>query len=95
MKYLMISMSEMIKCPECGEPITELHQDVRTETTVYSLDSDGNYEAKDFISTYEEIGGFYCPECYEELAETREEAVELLNKSELEIRIEESLKGGE
>lgn len=81
----------ILRCPECGEEIIRLYQDVYTETTVYSLDSEGRFTERNWSEVYDEIGGFYCPECFEELAETKEEAIKFLNKSELEIKIEESL----
>lgn len=83
----------MIFCPECGEEIERLRRNYSTEITIFSVDKNGEAEWKDRFDASESRGGYYCPWCYVELAETKEEAIDLLNGSPLEIKVNRALRG--
>lgn len=70
----------MAICPECGEEIDCL-EEITTGTMRYRLslvNGKEEYDMKDFESDCRGDPTYLCPECYEELPFSTDEAIEFL-----------------
>lgn len=83
----------MNKCPNCGEEIDYLYMEVSTVNEIEAINEDGEINFGGTIEVSEDLTNWCCPDCWEPIAENETEAKKFLNKSELEIKVEEVLNG--
>lgn len=68
--------TKLIKCPECGEKITELNAFSEVCETFYlTKKKEPEYQGLDYCEGH---NCYCCPECGEQLAKTELEAIKIL-----------------